>query len=271
MRMRSVVGGGLCLAITAGWMAAVAAQNALASLGVQETSARQDVVHALVQGRVNIYPARQAFKAAAPAARAALVKTAITWARAYTESAGFKEQWAKERAAAAPVAPKPKDVNTELARMKAEQRKGIEDAKKNLDKMPAELRAQLGATVKQMEAESAKRDADPQFAAMMRQSIEGQNAADQQHHQEAVAKHAQRYPADPNALIAQRLRQFLQASQDVDFGAALVAGPGGRQRFANAAYESKPAEWKLCFRAGKDAVAAARDAAQAWLGALGGR
>jgi hypothetical protein len=267
MRTRRM--GGLCLALVAGWLAAVAAQNALASLGVQETSAKQDILYAIIQGRVNVYPARQAFKAAAPATRAGLVKTAMTWARAYTESPAFKDQWAKERTAATPVSPKPKDVNAEVARMKAEQRKGIDEMKKNLVKMPPDIRPQMEATVKQMEADFAKREADPQFAAMMRQSVEMQNATEQKQYQDALARYGQRYPDNPNVLIAQRLRQFLQVSQDVDFGAALVTAPGGRQRFANTALESKPAEWKLCFRAGKEAVAAARDVAQSWLSAVG--
>jgi len=36
-------------------------------------------------------------------------------------------------------------------------------------------------------------------------------------------------------------------------------------RFTNAVYEKKPAEWKLCYRAGEPAVASAREFADAWL------
>ena len=38
--------------------------------------------------------------------------------------------------------------------------------------------------------------------------------------------------------------------------------------FADAALESKPKEWKLCFRAGKPSTDAARAFAQKWLGDL---
>lgn len=37
----------------------------------------------------------------------------------------------------------------------------------------------------------------------------------------------------------------------------------------NESYESKPSEWKLCYRAGKEPVAAARVAVGAWLKELG--
>jgi len=68
---------------------------------------------------------------------------------------------------------------------------------------------------------------------------------------------------DPNATLKRRLTFFLESTKDVDFGAKLE----GRQ-FANADYESKPAEWKMCYRAGKDATGAAREVATAWLADL---
>jgi hypothetical protein len=36
-------------------------------------------------------------------------------------------------------------------------------------------------------------------------------------------------------------------------------------RFVNQAYERKDGNWKLCYRAGRETVAAVRSAAQAWL------
>jgi hypothetical protein len=267
MRKRRLAAAGACLAVAA-CLTVVVAQNVFATLGMQEATARQDIVYAFISGNVNVYPAAKAFKAAAPAARAALVKGVFDWARAYTDSPAYKAQYERERANSAPQAPKPKTVDQELARMKAEQQKALEEMKKNLAQMPASVRPQLEATIKQQEAEEAKRNADPKYAAMMRQMVEMQIADEQKQYQDSLARHDQRYPADPKVLIAARLRKFLDVSRDVDFGAALVPGPGGRQRFANAAYEAKPAEWKLCYRAGKEATAAGRDAAQAWLAVL---
>ena len=41
-------------------------------------------------------------------------------------------------------------------------------------------------------------------------------------------------------------------------------------KFANPAYEQKPTEWKLCFRAGREPVEAAKALATAWLKEIGG-
>ncbi len=43
---------------------------------------------------------------------------------------------------------------------------------------------------------------------------------------------------------------------------------GTRMRFEDPLLEKKPGEWKLCYRAGREAVAAARAAATAWLATL---
>ena len=76
-------------------------------------------------------------------------------------------------------------------------------------------------------------------------------------------------PESPAPVIAKRLREFLAISADVDFAATLTPR-NGKMVFENAAYESKPGQWKMCYRAGKEATIAARAAVQAWLKELGG-
>lgn len=73
-----------------------------------------------------------------------------------------------------------------------------------------------------------------------------------------------RMPADPNDLIKQRLKAFLRTSATVDFDAELDS----YKQFVNPSYESKSFQWKQCYRAGKDVVAAAREEAKAWLAEL---
>lgn len=69
-----------------------------------------------------------------------------------------------------------------------------------------------------------------------------------------------RFPSDANVLIKQRLQEFLSTSATVDFNAQLNGS-----MFANPEYEAKSGQWKMCFRAGKAVVEAAREEAQAWL------
>jgi hypothetical protein len=68
--------------------------------------------------------------------------------------------------------------------------------------------------------------------------------------------------------VANVLQQFLAAGADVDFDAKLTPS-GGAMTFVNPDYEQKSSEWKMCFRAGRAPVAAARAAGQAWLKELG--
>ncbi len=242
------------------------AQGGLASLGVNDTEAQREIVATLSQGYVPTHLAAKAFKAAAPATRATLVKTAIAWARAYTESAAFRADYARQRQASAPRPPQFKgSVDDELAAQRAERLKGIEKARKNVASLPADMRPQLEKSIKEMEDNNAKLDKDPQMQAIMRQQIEAQRANDTKAYDQMVQQHEKRFPADPRALIARRLQEFLDLSKDVDFGAKLVTA-GSKQRFADARYEAQPYQWKLCYRAGREAVAAAREAAQAWLG-----
>jgi flagellar motility protein MotE (MotC chaperone) len=254
-------------ATSAAWIG-LHAQGTLVDLGVTEANARREIVGSLTSGSVNVYAAAKAFRAASPAVRASLVKTAMGWAKTYTESAAFKADYEKQRQADTPTPPKFKgSIDDELAAQRAERKKSLDESKKNLEKMPANMRPQMEATIKQMEAQFAKMDADPQMVSMSRQGIEMQRANDQKAYEERVVAHDKRFPVDPRTLIARRLREFLDMSKDVDFNAKLVPA-GSKQRFADARYEGKPAEWKLCYRAGTDAVAAARAAAQAWQAAI---
>ena len=78
------------------------------------------------------------------------------------------------------------------------------------------------------------------------------------------------YPADPRALVAMRLRHFLDVTKDIDFTAQLV-DKDKKQGVCRRALEAKPAEWKMCFRAGKPATDAARAFARKWLADLQGQ
>ena len=71
-----------------------------------------------------------------------------------------------------------------------------------------------------------------------------------------------------NEAVAKRLRQFLEVSATVDFGATLVPCKGSAAHlscFANPTYEAQSADWKRCYRAGQQPVQAARTFAAAWL------
>ena len=265
---KAALGLGIAVSLLVG---GVYGQNALGDLGVSEASAKQEVVRTFADGYVPWHLGAKAFKAAAPALRVTSVKGAIAWAKAYTETPAFKAEYDRRRAEDAPRPPQVKGTaDDQLAKQRAEQKKQIEEMRANIVKMPAEMRKQMEETVKQVEAQFASQEQNAQMTAMMKQSFEMQAAADQKAYEGRVAAHEKRYPADPKVLIARRLNEFLAMSGTVDFGAKLQAR-GGRMVFANPVYEEKPPEWKLCYRAGREAVEAARASAAEWLKALGAK
>ncbi len=262
--IRKVAAGAVFLSMLVA--AGAVAQGVMSSLGVKEDEAKRYMVGSVTYGRVPVSLAAKAFKAADSAMRVKLVQGALAWIKTYTETPAFKADYDKQREAAKPAAlPLKESVDAQLAKQKAERLKSLENTKKNLEKMPPEMRKQMEATIKQMEETFAKQDADPKMAAYMRQSLEAQRAEEEKSYRERVAEWEKKFPADPRVLIAQRLQAFLDVSKDVDFSAQLYTAEQGKMKFVNAAYESKPANWKICFRAGKPAVDGARAFAASWL------
>jgi hypothetical protein len=78
----------------------------------------------------------------------------------------------------------------------------------------------------------------------------------------------EQYPADHNVLIAKRLHEFLTVSADVNFDAKLKV-ENSVKVFVDPQFEEKPPEWKMCYRAGREATQAARAAATQWLKEIG--
>ncbi|MBK9508116.1 MAG: hypothetical protein IPO04_00970 [Cytophagaceae bacterium] len=72
---------------------------------------------------------------------------------------------------------------------------------------------------------------------------------------------------NPDVLLKEKLEEFLHRSADIDFSAKLKE-QYGHKVFVNPGFESKDSFWKLCFRAGKPAMEAARAIAIEWLGEM---
>lgn len=95
-----------------------------------------------------------------------------------------------------------------------------------------------------------------------------QRASDRERYAKDLREFDEKHPVDSRMAVANLLQRFLDACHDVDFDAKLISS-GGRTAFAKTEYEQKPGEWKMCFRAGREPMTAARTAAQAWLKELG--
>jgi len=258
-----------CVTVTLASAIAVGlrAQDHLVALGISEGRAKEAVFDSFVSNTISIAGKAAAFTGAPAAARVAMVNFALNLARAFVESDDFKRRYADHREANGPD-PLPEELTADAVLEK--QRAGFEqqvlEMRKLFDQITPEQRATLEAGWTDMREQLTAMENGPKRAELDR-LLKEQRAGQVRQREEAMKQLEGMYPADPRALVALRLRKFLEVSNEVAYGAPLV-DKQGKKVFADAAQEAKPAEWKMCFRAGKPATDAARAFAQKWLGDL---
>lgn len=262
----------LALVAAAALTAAASAADVLTQLGLTPASAKELLMSGVGSGWLNYGAAAQAFKKATPALRVELVQGSLAWAKSFTATPDFKASYAKLRETRKPEAPKfegtPEEEYAKQREKQAkDQAKGQEDMKKAMASMPPEQRKQLEEAMQQA-AEITKQMDTPDMRKMMIDGIRMSREQQSTEYTAAMKKWNEEYPENPNPVIAKRLKAFLDMSATVDFDAKLVE-KNGKMRFENQTYESKPSEWKLCYRLGKEPVLAARAAAEAWMKELG--
>lgn len=263
MRTRVTLNLLLLLSIAGGLYAA----DILSRLGVPLADAKRSVIESLHHGFPLIAGATKPLKAAPPAVRAAMVTEALTWIKGFTQTAEFREAWAGLREANKPEEPEIENADDTIRQQREDMARSIEEMKKAAAAMPADQRKEMEAGIREMLATMKEMEKSAEGQKLMKDGIEAGNAGKKEDHAEKTKKWQSDYPADPRLLIARHLRAFLAASADVDFNARLVP-KNGRNVFAEARYEQKPKEWKLCYRAGKESVDAARAFATSWLAEL---
>lgn len=242
----------------------LSAADVLSQLGIPPQAAKEAVGAIITSGIFNPGLPAAAFKLLPPAARADAAAAGVAWVKAYAASPEFRQQYARIRDTRKPEAPQfegtPED---ELKKAADEQKQQAEESKKAIASLPPEQRKALEEALKTSAAMLAQMDT-PEMRKLRLDGIKAIRAERQTQYEQELANWQRTYPENPAPAIAKRLREFLAASDNVDFDAQLKS-QNGRMVFVNPAYEAKPAQWKLCFRAGREATTAARAAVQAWL------
>jgi hypothetical protein len=259
--------GAVCLAVGALGSAAIAA-DVLTQLGITAAAAKEAVNSVINSGIMNPGLPSKAFKLLPAAARADAATAGVTWLKAYTGTPEFKQQYAKIRNNRKPEAPTfqgtPEDA---LKKAADEQAKQSQDSLNALASLPPGQRRQIEYSMKLAQDMMAKMDT-PEMRKIRLDAIKAQRDQETKDYQKHLADWQRDFPENPNGAIVRRLHEFLDLSATVDFNAKLIP-QNSVMLFENSAYQNKPEQWKLCFRAGKEATAAARAAAQAWLKELG--
>ena len=214
------------------------------------------------------HPTGARVKAVAMGDRPAMVQEVVQFARAYFASPQFLEAYLKIREETRPAPPTgPSSGEEMLQLMKAEMQKQIAELEAQIREATPDVKAILQETLAMMKEQQAELDdpdhpyRSPEMSAVLAEGA----ALEKEDYQKRLAEWEGLYPEDPTPRIAIRLEAIMAACADVDFSAQLVDGDGGKKLFASTVYERKPAEWKACYRAGPEAVDAARSALGAWL------
>lgn len=254
---------GAC-AVAASLAAMPVATDVLSQLGITAEAAKDAAASIVSGGIFNPGLPTAAFKLLPPAARGEAATAGVAWLKAYTTTPEFAQRYLKVRDAHKPDAPvfegTPED---ELKRQSDEQKLAAEESKRAIASLPPDQRKALEDALKKTTEMIVAMDT-PEQKQLRLEAIKAMRSERTQQYQQELANWQREYPDDPKPIIARRLREFLALSADVDFAAELRSD-GGRMLFVNPAYQAKSAQWKMCFRAGKEATTAARAAVQAWL------
>lgn len=245
------------------------AQGVLVQLGLTEAAARKfllDEIKSPASSRRSdiVVTGNRAFLKLPPAGRGQAASNLFAWAKAYVNSPAFKNAYANYRRG---VIGEPRQyaltVDEEIKKKLEDQLASIEELKKAADSFSAAERAKLLETVKEQEAVAR----DPATYKMLKDSLEAERAQEIGKEAEHIKQAEERLPADPQKLIARRLREFLEATAAANFSArtiSLTGGPDGIE-FVDPADRKHSWLWQEVVIVGAEATSAARVAAEAWL------
>jgi hypothetical protein len=251
------------IAVYGGLQVIQSATDIVKQVGISEEEAG-DFVWWNLSGESFSYPRSAELKQKSGSEKATMVKEIFAYAKKYSQSESFKEKYREARENSRPQPPeKPEPVEEMRSRMKKEGQASIAEMEKSVASMAKDQQEMLKPTIEMMKEQVKSYDDpdNPMFSKdMEKMMIQGYEMQMEQH-KKAMAEWEQKNPDAPTAMIKRRLEKFLEETKDVDFNAKLVDG----RVFANREYEMKPSNWKMCYRAGREPVEAARAYVTEWL------
>jgi hypothetical protein len=260
----------LAVSLTVVFASMLSAQaSVLRTFAVTEGDAYDAVLSTLGGGSITLVGQRRVFTAAPPEARAALAREAIAFLRTLTGSAEFGQRYAAYRASQRPAPPAlPRTGDEARAEQQRQIALAVKQAQDRAASLPPDARNRLEAEIEVMRRQVDELHADPEYRAAVDAAVREAAAAADREHSERLRAFDERLPASARVVIARHLQRFLEVCANVAYDARLREDADGARRFIDPALESQSPEWKLCYRAGKPAVDAARTAAAEWLKVL---
>ena len=235
-------------------------------LGLSQFEANTNINNSFLYGHFMYMGAKNARNVAA-GNRIAVIRDLAAYAKKYIASDEFKRAYANYRDRAKP--PEPLMIHFSADSIRAAEKERIEKAIKvteaNANSPNEKLRNSVPYRLENLRKELSALD-DPNNKTIKQRLDDAQRSNDYaiKLYQDALKKFEIQFPADPRGLIRARLQEMLNITADVDYNAE-VHEVNRWKMFVNPAYEAKPKEWKLAYRAGKPATDALRAVAGEWL------
>ena len=261
----------LFLSLAAGRMIDDKMKHILQQLSINEGDANNIIWSDFAYSNFNI-PNPKTLKGLASGERASVVQTVAAYVKEYSATGEFLAKYNELRESNKPAPPeKPKTMDE----MKAEQRQSFEEGIKNMEetksKMPADQQSMFDESINQFKEQL--KEIDNPDNPMYGKDVENmyKQMYDQQmlDYNTKLIEWGKEYPENnPKALLKKWLSKFLEETKDIDFSAKTASDQNKKEVFVKQEYERKSYVWKLCFRAGKEAVDAGRNFAQKWVGEM---
>jgi len=240
-------------------------EDFMKQLGLTKVQADEKITNGLLGGYFDQYGIKN-LKSIMLNDRGQIVKDIAAYAKQYTGSDAFKKAYAtlKENNKPAPAqkveTPEEMRASTiSLARTYVQQME--ESVKKATTDMKKIFEPMLDAAKKNLKDAE---DPDNKMIKNYAQHYQEMKSMMQEAYENQLREWEKKYPANHLLYVKEKLQAYLDVTGDIDFNAQLFE-KNGKKYFVNRSYESKGNQWKLAFRAGKEAVEAGRDFAKQWM------
>lgn len=259
----------LLLFFSMAYKAKVVADDVWAKLGITETEAQRRITNSFLDGRFQYSGAKLAGNIAA-GDRVAVVNELVAYAKKHWNSPELKTAYQNLRTRRLP--PVPQKIELTAASVKADEKERLEKmlktAEEGLNSPNSKIKNGAPGRVEHIKKQLSELE-NPDNSTIKKRLDDAArtNESILKKHSQALEKFNATYPEDRNLMLKKRLQEILDYTEDVDYTAELKE-QYGKKVFVNPLYEKKPAEWKLAYRAGKNATDAVRNAARQWLSEL---
>jgi hypothetical protein len=252
------------------------AAGPLAPFGVGEAAVQSMLLRVLdgggtlIEGAQIVSTIQKGYARVPVTMRAQATTAAFAWAKSYLHSPAFATAYAKFREQHRPrgAVIEAGSIDEIVQRRINEYVATLEEGKKGLDVLSPADRAKAIKFI----ADTIANARSPENVKGMRLAVELERDANAKSDQQATRDFDAKWPADPKAYVRKQLEYFMAMTANMDYTLPKIwiKDPSGATLgFLSPGLEDMPWETVRAFVIGKEAVDAARTAADAWLQELG--